>query len=243
MAAKTENGEGAGNEGVDYMNQQGRGQRPADSKRILNHILKYLLPHLLTIGVITSAYLNFLAPPVLIYKAETGEFENIFDSRGITMRIYPQMLIRVKDDVVLVAHLDGYLEHETIHFNGKKASMIKAHQEYCNELRNYIRLAILDDLRKTYGNQVSEEIEKNLHLSVSFLGGVQYQTLLGNQVLKYCILESDGLIVDYEENAERIQQRLFETDITLYDDLRAIAADTQVTAVIDSAVAEIGDLV
>jgi len=201
-----------------------------------------ILTLLVSAGLISGCifvYRSFFASPVLKYNDDTGEFTVQQEFRGITMRVYPQMLIRIEDTVFQVTHLDGYLEKETIHFQERKAVVKKKNQEYCSKLQDHIREGILNEVETACGEKAAEEIDRCLVITVSFIGGVQYQVPLGNRIEKYCVIERSGLVVDYETDVEEIRQRLYESELTLGDDLDMIAIDPKAAEIIQVCAAEI----
>lgn len=209
-------------------------------------LIKEIMVSLLSTGVLLTGFLwvynNFLVSPAMRYNDDTGVFTVQADFRGVSMRVYPQMIIRFKNTVILVTHLGGYLESEMIQFNEKEAVIVKDHQEYCDRLLSNIRKAVLRKLQEVYGADAVNEISKQFEVSVSFICGVQYQAPLGNKIRKYCIIEHNGLLVDYLDNMKKVEQRLYEYEIELSDNLETIYTSSEVKDIVSVVAAEIGRL-
>lgn len=213
-----------------------------DKSKIFKEIISWIFPAGFLVTAVIVIYNNLLISPVMRYNDDTGVFTVQANFRGIAMRVYPQMVIQYKDTVILVAHLDGYLEREMIQFDDNKAVIIKDHQDYCDRLLSYIRKAVLHELRKTYGDKAANDISEHFEISVSFIGGVQYQAPLGNEIKKYCIIERNGLLVDYIDDMEKVEQRLYEYEIKLSDNPETIDTSSEVNDIVSVVAAEIGRL-
>lgn len=185
-------------------------------------------------------YCNYFAEPILQYDANSGEFSVQMDFRGITMRVYPQMEIRVDNVIFQVTHLDGYFEREMVYFKDKKAYVKKTNQGYEKKLRSHVREGILTALEESLGEAVAADIDSRLKISVSFIAGVQYQAPLGNEPKKYCIIENNGLLIDCGPDAKKIQERLYESELILKEDPDKIPMDPQIGEIIRVSAEEIG---
>lgn len=216
--------------------------RTDTKKNVLDFLSKLISAGLLSLlfSGCFWVYNNLLVVPILKYNDNTGEFTVQADFRGISMRIYPQMLICVDNTVFQVTHLSGYFEHEMIYFQERQASVERINQEYENKLLSYIKIGIINELETTLGEESAEKINHRLNIYVSFIGGVQYQVPYGNEIKKYCIIERSGLLTDYGTNVKQIRERLFESELTLYEDSDMIAMDQQVAEIIRVSAAEIG---
>ena len=84
-------------------------------------ILKFLFPVGLLGSFILYCYNNYFVSPKIeyIYDDKKDAFSVQADFRGITMRVYPQMLICYDNYVILVTHLDEYYDQEFIYFKNK----------------------------------------------------------------------------------------------------------------------------
>lgn len=221
------------------MNQNANVQMPKNGG-VLGRIVSALLKWVITLGVLPALFLNFCVQPSLNFQPKSYEFSTNYKFRSIVMRLYPQMRIRVGNDVLLMAHLNGFFEQETLYFKDGKATAVRAHQEYQEQMFEYMRESIISKVREMYGNDIAEEIARQLNISVTFLGSVRYQTLLGNYVHQYCVFEDDGVLVDVKKNAGIIWTRLYETEFILHDNPSEIVWDEQVEAAITSVAEEIG---
>ncbi len=213
-----------------------------DWKAIIVSAAALLVPTGFAVTAAGFVYNNYLITPVMQYNDETCEFTVQADFRGISMRVYPQMVIRFDDTVVLVTHLDGYLKEETIHFSERKAQIEKDHQEYCDTLLGYVQQGVLEQIEAEYGREAADEISTGLNVSVSFIGGVQYQAPLGRTINTYCIIETNGLLTDHFGNLEQVEHRLYENEIELGDDPGTVSRNPEVTEIVRVAATEIGQL-
>lgn len=211
---------------------------------IILDILKFILP---TGAVfIIGAFLlnNYFIKPKISYSQDEVR-DNFYiqsDFRGVSMRIYPQMIICYDNYIILVTHLDGYYEDEFINFEDGVASAIRTKQDYCDMLLKYIRDSLLEELNVSYGDEEIKEISKKLNIYISLLGGVQYENRLGNIIKKYCIIEANGLVVDYGYNEDEIKNRLYENELVLGDNPNVITANDEVNKIVKTVSEEIGIL-
>lgn len=206
-----------------------------------------VLSLLISAGVLGSmfrgcywVYQNYFVEPILTYYADTGEFSVQADFRGITMRVYPQMEIRVDNVVFQMTHLSRYFESEMVYFKDRKGCVKKINEEYERELRAYVRAGILTALEESLGEEAMEEIDAHLRVSVSFVAGVEYQAPFRNKPKRYCVIESNGLLVNYGTNEEKIKERLYESELTLKEDPDEVPMDPQVGEIIRVSAEEIG---
>lgn len=207
-------------------------------------ILKFLFPVGLLGSFILYCYNNYFVSPKIeyIYDDKKDAFSVQADFRGITMRVYPQMLICYDNYVILVTHLDEYYDQEFIYFTNKMGYVNKINQEDSDKLMQYIREAVLERLKESQNEDTIEEINEKFKIFISLIGGVQYENKLGNQINKYCIIEQNGLVIDYEFNAEEIEKRLFENEIVLGNDLDMIGENVEINKIIEVVTKEVVQL-
>lgn len=217
-----------------------------DKRKIIQKAIQAVLPVLISAGLFSAlfqgcrwVYCNYLIKPILAYYADSGEFSAQADFRTITMRVYPQMEIRVDNVVFQMTHLSGYFESEMVYFKERKGYIRKTNQEYERELRSRVREGILSQLEESLGKEAAEEIALRLRVSVSFIAGVKYQAPRRSAEKKYCVIESDGLLIDCSDEKE-IQERLYESELTLKEDPDMISMDPQVREIIRVSAEEIG---
>lgn len=180
-------------------------------------------------------YNNYVVSPKIKYNR--GEKKDTFsvqaDFRGISMRIYPQMLICYDRYVILVTHLDGYYEQEFIHFKGRTGYVKKSNQDYSDKLRQYIRSAVLEKVNESQDEKTVKEVSRKFNIFISLIGGVQYENRMGNSVHEYCIIELNGLIKDYGCDGREIKNRLFENEVVLSDDLKVIDKSAEISKMVE----------
>lgn len=200
------------------------------------------------IGIVVSAavfwYKNYIVTPKLSYKP--GEERDTFtvneDYRNLTLRVYPQMVVRYGDYVVLVTHLDRFYRSETVNFDGQTGCAEKDNAAYADELTAYVYQNVLDELRETVGDDAAKEIGRELNVYVSLLGGVEYENTRGSSGRKHCVIEENGIFTDYSENAAEVRERLCESEITLDERLKRLAKASEVNQMVEACAGKIGDL-
>ena len=201
-------------------------------------ILKFLFPVGLLGSFILYCYNNYFVSPKIeyIYDDKKDAFSVQAYFRGITMRVYPQMLICYDN------YVDEYYDQEFIYFKNKMGYVNKINQEDSDKLMQYIREAVLERLKESQNEDAIEEINEKFKIFISLIGGVQYENKLGNQINKYCIIEQNGLVIDYEFNAEEIEKRLFENEIVLGNDLDMIGENVEINKIIEVVTKEVVQL-
>ena len=71
---------------------------------------------------------------------------------------------------------------------------------------------------------------------------MQYQAPSGNKINKYCLIEQNGLLVDYSYDTETVNQRLYENGITLRDDSDLVSTSSEVDKIVEVVASEISHL-
>ena len=214
------------------------------SKNNVFDYIKFLFPAGL-LGTLALYYFNnYLITPKIqyTYGREKDTFSVQSDFRGISMCAYPQMLICYDDYVILVTHLDKYYDQEVVHFEDKVGCAEKINQAYSDKLMQYIRESVLARLKESHSEDAMKEINEKFEIYISLIGGVQYENQLGNRVKKYCIIENNGLVIDYKYNAEEIANRLFENEIVLSDNVNAIEENAEISQMIEVVTKEVAQL-
>lgn len=185
-----------------------------------------LLAFLLSTGLLSSAsmyfYQNYIKNPIIkcIPEEESLTFSIDDDFRGVWMRIYPQMMIRYDNQVLLLIHLKGYFEEEVLHFqDDKTCQAVICHGAYAKKLGAYLKENIIKETISKDGTHNQEALEEHIQIEVSSIGGVRYVNEQGNSEKRYCIIETSGLVVDVETDSEEIKHRLDETELPTFSDL------------------------
>ena len=98
--------------------------------------------------------------------------------------------------------------------------------KYVAELKKYLIRQIGEKVQGTV------DLKDNLYTKVSSVGGVRYSNEKGNEEKRYCIIEKDGLVIDYNVDDDEILNRLYEYKIKLKDDISEIEKDEDIVKII-----------
>lgn len=204
-------------------------------RKIILNVLKSVIPFLVTSGILLGIYRNYLEKPKIscIPKEEKDTFSVEKNFRGVSMKIYPQMIVQYDRYIVLVTHLNGYYENDSLIFEEGKCEATKMNQEYLKKMMDYIRKEIILGLEKGYGTDISSEIDSDLYVYVSLLGGVKYTNKRGNNENMYCIIERDGIVIDYSIDANEIKERLYEYEVDLQSSSLEMEKDDDIQKMIN----------
>ena len=175
---------------------------------------------------------NYWADPVIkcYEENESIEFMTDGDYRALKLRIYPQLVIRYNNKVLLQIHLKGYFENEFLQFdkNGK-CSVQKQYEDYVGSLQRYIKEEIMSMVNN---NGTKGGIKEGLYVYVSSVGGVSYVNNKGNIEKRYCIIEKDGIVIDYDVEDREIKNRLYETELEVGGYLNKIEDQDEVSKIV-----------
>lgn len=205
-------------------------------KAFLKACVEFIFPKGVATSIAIFIFLNFILMPIISYDKNTDEFTVAYRSRAISLYARPQMVVRYGDTVILLTHLMGYYEHENIYFKDNKASLTKANTKYAERLMSYVRAAVLEELREEHSDESIAEIDGQLFVYMSMICGIQYQTRFGNLVNKYCIIESDGMLVDCAPDSDKVKDRLYDYEIVLGDDTGSISTSEDVNKLVGTVV-------
>lgn len=165
------------------------------------------------------------------------------DCRGLTLKLHPQMVIQFDDHIVLLIHLKEYYEEEFLYLTndeeGRKVQATMQHVEYVNELQRYIKEEIITTICSGNRQISKKEMNKRMKIYLSTLGGVRYTLLEGNEEKRFCIIETEGIVKDFDDNSPEISDRLYETQLKMQDDLDAIESDDKISDIIEGVAKEI----
>lgn len=211
----------------------------------LKRWVKLLLPAGTLIAAILFVFKNFIAMPVISYDKNTDEFSLAADFRNVTLHIRPQMVVRYEDTVIILTHLYGYCEHETVYFSDGKASVTKTNQNYADMLMSHIRSAVQEELREDgYSTEQIDDINKQLWIYPTMLCGITYVAKLGNSAQRYCIIENDGVLLDCTLKSSKVQERLFDYELKIDDDdVGSISTNEEVHALVCEIVEELETMI
>ncbi len=177
---------------------------------------------------------NCLVEPTFIYDpADSEDTLTVTDDfSGIRALLEPQMIIRFKNYILLCVHLDGYYESEGMVFTGNKAVYKKCRQEYCDRLKSFVKNAVIGELKNSSEIKNPKQLESDLQVYVSIIGGVNYKNSKGNDVHGLCIIEDNNIMINYDMNDKEVTNRLYEADYTLGDDPALIEYDPEVRKIV-----------
>lgn len=165
------------------------------------------------------------------------------ESRGFTLKLHPQIVIQFDNHIVLLIYLKEYYEEEFLYSSesekGRKVQATMQHVEYVNELQRYIKDEIITIICSDDNKISKKEMNKRLKVYVSTLGGIRYTLLEGNEEKRFCVIETEGIVKDYDENSKEILSRLYETQLRVTDDLDAIKAEEKISNIIEGVAKEI----
>lgn len=205
------------------------------------------LKKLLSNGAIMAAvfwiFSSFFAWPNIRYNKLSDEFTISNNSRAVSMYVRPQMVIRYHNTVVLLTHLVGLYEHEVVYFIDGKASMNRVRGDEAEGLMSYVRTAVLNEIdsqhEKGLINYTANDINDGLHVYMSMVCGIRFQSELGNKPDAFCVVENDGIIVDCFPNSSYIEDRLRDYRIVLDDQLEPLSENAAVKAIVSSVIKEV----
>lgn len=205
--------------------------------------VKLLFPTGVVATVVLFMFQNFILMPVISYNKNMDEFSVATEFRNITIHIRPQMVVRYGDTVILITHLLGFYEQETLYFSDGKASLTRTNQKYADRLMSHIHMEVRKELQAVgYSAKQIDEINGQLFIYMTMLCGVVYETRLGNSVQRYCIIEDDGIPQDCTRSSDKVQERLFDYEMKIDDDdVDSIDTSEEVHAIIDTVVDAIKD--
>lgn len=206
---------------------------------------KSLLPTGAVVAVVVFIFQNFILMPVISYDKNTDEFSIATEFRNVTMYVRPQMVVRYGDTVILITHLLGYYEYETLYFSDGKASLTRTNQRYANRLMSHIRTEAQEELQAAnYSTEQIDEINGQLFIYMTMLCGVTYETKFGNSVHRYCIIENDGIPQDYTRSSDKVRERLYDYEMKIDDDdVDSIDTSEEARAIVNTVVDAIENLV
>lgn len=207
--------------------------------KIVISVLAILLPAGFLVPAARWVYKNFMDLPNIIYYRETETFSMKGDFEAVSMRVYPQMIIRYKDYVISVTYLSGYLESDSVQFINGEATVLMENQDYSNRLFRYVRNEVIGRAREKLGDVAGSEIEEGLKVYVSYLCGVQYQRGAGGKISRCCFIERDGFLIRCSENDEKIAQRLYDSTLVINDDPATIMTSAEVETLVACASTEL----
>lgn len=195
------------------------------------------------ITCIGDLYLNHWNTPKL--KCDPSSDRDRFyvedDYRALKISLRPQIVVRYGGHVVLLSYLKDYYENELVIFSDGSGTAEKTDQDMTDALLFFIRESLLERLEQSCGETVMREIEPNLSVYISVLGGVTYTNERGNYDKLYCIIVEDGSVLDYSAKEEIISNRLFEYKIEIPDDSAGMEQDESIETLIQSVAEHISE--
>lgn len=182
------------------------------------------------------AYFSFMVTPQIKWLPSTPSEDHFKaqqgDYRSLEAYLRAQIIVCYGDYQVLSTYVDGYYENEHVVFIGEDGVAKLTDPAIAQELLFYIRQGILDRLEEACGEGAVRESDLDVHIST--LGGIKYINELANQENQHCIIKEDGAVLDYDEEAQVIEDRLFEYAIDFPDDADSIPRDKKIETLIQT---------
>lgn len=183
-------------------------------------MLAWLLPPSVILGVAVATYKNHLKVPVISSRTEGNKMTLLADSeyRGLTIRLYPQLLIKHKDNIVHIVDLKKFYKEYLLEFDqDNRCNAEVLHQPYFDKLKEYLKHQI--------ENEISlKGIDDDIFVELSVLGFVRYQNLRGQTEKRYCVVIENGMVFDMALSYDEVKSRISvpKTEIRMRDSLRGI---------------------
>lgn len=188
------------------------------------------------IALIIFVYNGFFRQPQIecVIKENEKFFSAPNEFRSILINLHPQMVIRFDDEIILLVYLEEYYEEEKLIFDeNREAKAVMCHAEYVKEVQKYMKKKIISSVCLKDSEISATEINERLHIYVSTLGGVRYESKEGNEEKRYCIIEQDGIVIDLDEHDDEVLNRLYETNMVMKEDLAGMEADHGIDRIIE----------
>lgn len=176
-------------------------------------------------GIVRSVKQSYFEKPALScqIKSDGIQFQVAQDFRNVTLNLHPQLVVLYgnKDIFLFIDLIDRY-EPEFMQLDqAGRCETKQLHQHYLDEVKDYIKRKVYSRLEQISTTEEAEEICSRLTIEESLMGGLQYMSLAdGANIKKSCIIEKDGMVRDVPLDDKEIDERLWETEITLYEDLK-----------------------
>lgn len=196
---------------------------------------------------IVFLYRNFLIVPNIKCTIDSEQRKMNFsvkeDFRGITLKLYPQMVIEFDNYVVLLIHIDDYFQNSYLYFDedNKCRAEIQG-KEYTDMLKKHMQEEIVDLICAQDEEISPKDINERLNITVSVLGGVRYENEEGNVEKRYCIIVDNGLVHDYDVHDQEIVCRLNETSLEIQENFDDIDTDMEIEKIVMEIVKQIQQL-
>ena len=210
------------------------------TKIVIPIIVVIMTPLITFVGYV---YLNHLVEPKLKCDISSPMQDRYYESmnyRSMKLVARPQIVVRYGDCVVASVYLEEYYQNEHIIFTDGTGTAGKADKGRTDALRLYIREEVLASLVQSHSELSVQEIDANLFVYISILGGVTYTNERGSYDKRFCITEEDGSVLDYGTEEEVIRCRLHEYQIKLPASLSDMKQDDRIKTLIQSSAEYIG---
>lgn len=209
--------------------------------KVVIPIIVVIVPSLATF--IGSVYRNHLAEPKLKCDISSSAQDRYYEStayRSIKLVARPQIIVRYGNCVVVSVYLEDYYQNEHIIFTDGTGIAGKTDKDSTDALLLYIRAEVLNSLVQSHSELSIKEIDANLFVYISILGGVTYTNEQGSNDKRFCITEEDGSVLDYGTDEKVIRRRLREYQIKLPASQSDMEQDDRIKTLIQSSAEYIG---
>lgn len=217
-------------------------KREEEGKKGENKFIMIIIAILSFLGIemiftIASFFYNgFLRQPQIrcVMKGDEKVFSEKSDFRNLSLYLHPQMVIRFDEHVILLVCLKQYYEEDHLIFDeNREAKATLCHAVYAEKVQEYIKKEIISRVCLKNSDLSVKELDERLHIYVDTLGGVKYESKEGNEEKRYCIIERDGIVKDYDEYDEEIDNRLYAASLVMQDDLTGMETDEEIERFIE----------
>lgn len=145
-----------------------------------------------------------------VYSVRTSQVR-----QGSQLRLHPQLVTRYRDYFLLAVYLEGYLEDEYVDLNSGEGTATAVDSASTDELILHIRSSVLDHIEERYGAEVRRQVDANLIMYISTIGGATYVNEGGESSQNICIMGADNIFLNYAPEKQVIFDRLYETKLHL----------------------------
>lgn len=179
-------------------------------------------------------YQHHIAQPWLQCSQGWGEyFIHTSEVRqGAQLKLHPQLVVRYRSHILLAVYLDGYLDDEYVDLNSGEGTATAVDQAGTEELIRHIRDSVLDRIEVAHGEKARRQIESEMVMYISTIGGVTYVNEGGNTAQKFCIMGYDNIFLDYSPEDRVVTKRLNEKQLPLINGRADLSRDGNVEQII-----------
>lgn len=197
-------------------------------------------------NVFSNIYSGWFAEPQIkcIPDGEILNFSVDRDFRSIMLHLRPQVVVQFDDYIILLIYVNGYFENEIIHFDQENTCKAKiCRKGYTQEIQKYIEQEVIESLLNAGSGISRQELDDRINIYISTVAGVSYETKNGNYEKRLCIIETSGIVSDYDEHSKTVKDRLYDVEyIITKEDSENFRDDEKIALFINTIADEISAL-